>query len=79
MLEIESRIRAIPDFPKPGILYRDITPLLGDSEALALAARELAARAARRLAERYSLDRQLERLLEVYRKVQEQREAGVRR
>jgi adenine phosphoribosyltransferase len=26
---ISSRIRAIPDFPKPGILFRDITPLLG--------------------------------------------------
>lgn len=27
---VRSRIRAIPDFPKPGILFRDITPLLGD-------------------------------------------------
>ncbi len=27
---IESLIRAIPDFPIPGILFRDITPLLGD-------------------------------------------------
>ena len=43
MHQLESRIRAIPDFPKPGILYRDITPLLGDPAALALAARELAA------------------------------------
>jgi adenine phosphoribosyltransferase len=25
-----ARIRAIPDFPKPGILFRDITPLLAD-------------------------------------------------
>ena len=25
-----ARIRTIPDFPKPGILYRDITPLLAD-------------------------------------------------
>jgi adenine phosphoribosyltransferase len=30
-LEIESLIRAIPDFPIPGILFRDITPLLKDS------------------------------------------------
>ena len=43
MRELESRIRAIPDFPKPGILYRDITPLLSDPEALGLATRELAA------------------------------------
>jgi adenine phosphoribosyltransferase len=27
---IESLIRAIPDFPIPGILFRDITPLLAD-------------------------------------------------
>jgi len=30
-LEIESLIRTIPDFPIPGILFRDITPLLKDS------------------------------------------------
>ncbi|MBD5656076.1 MAG: adenine phosphoribosyltransferase [Candidatus Eremiobacteraeota bacterium] len=30
-MEIESLIRAIPDFPIPGILFRDITPLLKDS------------------------------------------------
>lgn len=27
---LQSGIRDIPDFPKPGILFRDITPLLGD-------------------------------------------------
>ncbi len=27
-MQIESLIRAIPDFPIPGILFRDITPLL---------------------------------------------------
>lgn len=27
---IRSRIRDIPDFPQPGILFRDITPLLAD-------------------------------------------------
>ena len=43
MHELESRIRAIPDFPKPGILYRDITPLLGDPEMLARTARALVA------------------------------------
>jgi adenine phosphoribosyltransferase len=29
-VSIESLIRAIPDFPLPGILFRDITPLLKD-------------------------------------------------
>lgn len=32
---IESRIRAIADFPKPGILFRDLTPLLADGQAFA--------------------------------------------
>ena len=27
-LDLKSYIRSIPDFPKPGILFRDITPLL---------------------------------------------------
>jgi adenine phosphoribosyltransferase len=31
VLHIESLIRAIPDFPIPGILFRDITPLLKDA------------------------------------------------
>jgi len=30
MLQVESLIRPIPDFPIPGILFRDITPLLKD-------------------------------------------------
>ena len=30
---LRSRIRDIPDFPKAGILFRDITPLLADVEA----------------------------------------------
>lgn len=34
---IERLIRPIPDFPKPGILFRDITPMLADPGALALA------------------------------------------
>jgi adenine phosphoribosyltransferase len=28
-------IRDIPDYPKPGIIFKDITPLLGDGEAFA--------------------------------------------
>lgn len=34
---LDSLIRDIPDFPKPGILFKDITPLLADPEGLALA------------------------------------------
>ena len=31
---ITSRIRDIPDYPKPGIVFKDITPLLADGSAL---------------------------------------------
>lgn len=31
---LSSRIRDIPDFPKPGILFKDIMPLLQDPESL---------------------------------------------
>lgn len=34
---LEPLIRDIPDFPKPGILFKDITPLLADPVGLALA------------------------------------------
>ena len=37
MHELTAWIRDVPDFPKPGILYRDFTPLLADPAALALA------------------------------------------
>lgn len=30
---IDSRIRDIPDFPEPGVLFKDITPLLDDPAA----------------------------------------------
>jgi adenine phosphoribosyltransferase len=32
---IKAAIRDIPDFPKPGILFKDITPLLGDAALFA--------------------------------------------
>ncbi|CAH0123186.1 MULTISPECIES: adenine phosphoribosyltransferase [unclassified Microbacterium] len=34
LVRAESLIRSIPDYPEPGILFRDITPLLADAEAL---------------------------------------------
>lgn len=33
---IDSLIRDIPDFPKPGIVFKDITPILGDPKAMAV-------------------------------------------
>lgn len=33
-MDLKQYIRAIPDFPKPGILFRDITPLLSNPAAL---------------------------------------------
>lgn len=34
MIDLKAFIRDIPDFPKPGILFRDITPLLADGRSL---------------------------------------------
>ena len=45
-VDLRSLIREIPDFPKPGIAFKDITPLLADPAALAGAVRGLAAYAA---------------------------------
>lgn len=33
MSYVRERVRAVPDFPKPGILFRDITPVLADPKA----------------------------------------------
>lgn len=41
-MNIRDLIRDIPDFPKPGIVFKDITPLLADSEALVHCADQLA-------------------------------------
>jgi len=38
-LELTDYIRDIPDFPKPGIIFKDITPLLKNPEALGHAVR----------------------------------------
>jgi adenine phosphoribosyltransferase len=32
---IRSKVRDIPDYPQPGIIFKDITPLLADGKALA--------------------------------------------
>ncbi|WP_461304345.1 adenine phosphoribosyltransferase [Aureisphaera sp.] len=32
-MDLEDYIRIIPDFPKPGVVFKDITPLLGNVEA----------------------------------------------
>ena len=32
-MELKDYVRSIPDFPKEGILFRDITPLLGNKDA----------------------------------------------
>ena len=42
MSDLSAHIRDIPDFPKPGILFKDITPLLLDAGALRQAVQELA-------------------------------------
>lgn len=34
MEHISSLIRDVPDFPEPGIVFKDITPVLGDGKAL---------------------------------------------
>jgi len=39
---LKGRIRDVPDFPKPGIIYRDVTPLLGDVEAFRITVDALA-------------------------------------
>jgi len=40
-IDLKSFIRDVPDFPKPGILFRDITPLLASPQAFGEAIRRL--------------------------------------
>ena len=42
-MKLEDHIRDIPDFPKAGIVFKDITPLLGDPAALAHSIEQMAA------------------------------------
>ena len=39
--EIRDAIRTIPDYPKPGVMFRDITTLLGNAHAFRLVVEEL--------------------------------------
>ena len=41
-MDLKSYIRDVPDFPKPGILFKDITPLLRSPEAFDFTLRGLA-------------------------------------
>lgn len=41
MERLKAKIRDIPDYPKPGIVFRDITPLVRDPAALRLAVHRL--------------------------------------
>lgn len=43
-MDLKSFIRDIPDFPKPGIVFRDITTLLNDAQALRYTIDSLAAK-----------------------------------
>ena len=38
----QTLLRDIPDFPRPGILFKDITPVLADAEAFAAAIAQMA-------------------------------------
>ncbi len=42
-MDLKSLVRTIPDYPKPGILFRDITTLLGHAEGFREAIKGLAA------------------------------------
>jgi adenine phosphoribosyltransferase len=47
-VDLRSKVRDVPDFPKPGIVFKDIMPLLADPEALRETVDQLAAWAAPR-------------------------------
>ncbi|MFZ1108002.1 MAG: adenine phosphoribosyltransferase [Rhodomicrobium sp.] len=42
-LDLKELVRTIPDYPKPGIMFRDITTLIGHAEGFRAAVRRLAA------------------------------------
>ena len=44
MKKVEDYITSIPDFPEPGIIFRDITTVVGDADGLKLAIDEMQAK-----------------------------------
>jgi len=42
-IDLKTKIRDVPDFPKPGVVFKDIMPLLSDAEALREAVDRIAA------------------------------------
>jgi adenine phosphoribosyltransferase len=42
-MDLTAYIRDVPDFPKPGVLFKDITPLLADPKAFGYAVAKMAA------------------------------------
>ena len=47
-MDLREYIRDVPDFPKPGVLFKDITPLLADPGAFAYAVARMSGHFARR-------------------------------
>ncbi len=45
---IQSQLRDVPDFPRPGILFKDVTPLLADAQAFAICIELIAERVSAR-------------------------------
>ncbi len=41
-MDLKTSIRDVPDFPKPGVIFKDITPLLSNSQAFTQAIDEFA-------------------------------------
>jgi adenine phosphoribosyltransferase len=41
---VTARLRDIPDFPAPGVVFKDVTPLLADPEAFGAVVRDMAQR-----------------------------------
>ncbi|NMI01244.1 adenine phosphoribosyltransferase [Pseudonocardia sp. K10HN5] len=45
LVRVAGLVRDVPDYPQPGVLFRDITPVLADPEAFTTVSTELAAMA----------------------------------
>lgn len=46
---VRTHLRDIPDFPQPGIVFKDFTPLIGDGAAMGALVRDIAGRYAGRI------------------------------